>query len=476
MTPICLTALVQNLEDPVSGEVMTQAVTMVPCGHTMNEVTVIQRLAQSRLCPLDRQPIEKYIPNYTVRHMAETHNQHPAEEPPPNEAISYFQKGKYLADIGTIEPAIDALLQALRICPTYKKAQDCLEFCLNTKQKEVPQPPTSQSKDQIVEAYLRLFEHPLIQKHTTLPTLIEQQVEQLMAEGPLTTTQEDIFNWSQKLILDQKISLLALKKLEQLSGMASSGNASISTGLSTSRTTLLATASSQPIPKTTLPSNVFGAAKWAYYFGDVGVEPPLPPDINAILSAPCPFFPGKTVQETQLLTLIPKTVNGTPLTLNTLGKLVEKPKQGHAAQYSFFDESIKDKFGNIPLKASYWVLLTKDVIPGSRGHLYDKRLDKPQVSAHYEMPHLLEAATSIFMHYVQTGTRLYSDDPWIYLVCQENIDESFGRPGIDRTCVVGGFSMESYDQPSPRGGLLVRFAEGRPDRAKFHGLGASRKL
>ena len=74
------TALVETLEDVVSGELMTCAVTLVPCGHTFNEDIVIQFLARNKLCPLDRQVIDRYVPNYTVRSMAEANNKHPAEE------------------------------------------------------------------------------------------------------------------------------------------------------------------------------------------------------------------------------------------------------------------------------------------------------------------------------------------------------------------------------------------------------------
>ncbi len=48
--------------------------------------------------------------------------------------------------------------------------------------------------------------------------------------------------------------------------------------------------------KAPFPAIAFGKAEWAKYFGDVGVEPPLPADINAILSAPCPFWSGKKVK------------------------------------------------------------------------------------------------------------------------------------------------------------------------------------
>ena len=47
----------------------------------------------------------------------------------------------------------------------------------------------------------------------------------------------------------------------------------------------------------------FGKAKWKKYFGDVGVEPPLPIEIERILKAPCIFWPDKKVKDTHLLVL-----------------------------------------------------------------------------------------------------------------------------------------------------------------------------
>ncbi len=91
-----------------------------------------------------------------------------------------------------------------------------------------------------------------------------------------------------------------------------------------------------------VPSMAFGKALWAQYFGDIGVEPPLPPHINAILQSPCPYWSGKKVEETHLLVLIPQTVNGKPLTLRSLGELVKSPKQGTSSQYRhFWDKALK---------------------------------------------------------------------------------------------------------------------------------------
>ena len=75
------------------------------------------------------------------------------------------------------------------------------------------------------------------------------------------------------------------------------------------------------------PPWVFGAAEWNKYFGDVGVEPPLPDDIVQRLSE---------LSANNVLVLIPATVNGQPLTLTTVGELVQKPLQGHSDQVPSF--------------------------------------------------------------------------------------------------------------------------------------------
>ena len=70
-SPISLIERVtENIIDPVSFEFMTEAVTLFPCGHVLNEDTTIRCIAQNKLCPLDRRPIEKHTPNFTVRDLA----------------------------------------------------------------------------------------------------------------------------------------------------------------------------------------------------------------------------------------------------------------------------------------------------------------------------------------------------------------------------------------------------------------------
>ena len=96
----------------------------------------------------------------------------------------------------------------------------------------------------------------------------------------------------------------------------------------------------------TASSIAFGANKWKEYLGDVGVEPPLPSNIDEILNRPCPFWDDKIVGETHLLVLIPKAVGGKPFTLNLLDKLVQKPKKGKVTKFAHYWDKIKKELGD----------------------------------------------------------------------------------------------------------------------------------
>lgn len=133
------------------------------------------------------------------------------------------------------------------------------------------------------------------------------------------------------------------------------------------------------------PPTAFGKEKYAFYFGDVfgfgddGKEPPLPSDIYEILKGPCPFwkavespFPfwegieGQRVEMSHMLVLIPATVNGKPLTLNSLREAFKNPKNNSPSiNYRTYNQAIEKEFGEIPVGSSYWALITQEIIPSS---------------------------------------------------------------------------------------------------------------
>jgi hypothetical protein len=123
-------------------------------------------------------------------------------------------------------------------------------------------------------------------------------------------------------------------------------------------------------------------------------------------------------------------VNGKPFTLDSLGELVKQPKQGPAAQYGYYWENIQKQYGGASISASYWALVTRNVIPGSRGKSYEVQEQlivdhSRKTGMPYKVPTLLEAAAAIFVAHVQTGTWLYGENLVTFTRCQERVS-TFG--------------------------------------------------
>lgn len=204
----------------------------------------------------------------------------------------------------------------------------------------------------------------------------------------------------------------------------------------------------------------FGKGAWEKYFGNIGEEPPLPDNIEEILRSPCPIWSGKKVGETHLLTLIPAKVNGELLTLASVGELVKKPKQGDPTRYQYFYSGGNE---NSHVERNTWILMTYDVLPGSRSQPYEKQVAMVEelakkAKAPYELPHLIEASVALFMHYVRSGECLYRGIPWTYTLCQDK-NKGNGRP-----MAIGRFAN------------LGIFVNGNLYASNRTGVGAMRKL
>jgi hypothetical protein len=176
-----------------------------------------------------------------------------------------------------------------------------------------------------------------------------------------------------------------------------------------------------------LALKTLGEIEWKHYFGEVEPAPDLPTGVDDILDSACPFWPDRKVRDTHLLVLIPATVDGKPFTLNLLGELIQRPKNGgHETKYRYYNLAVRAQFGAASLAASYWLLMTRDVLPGSRSKTYVAQ--KALVADHarrtglpYELPIALEAATVILTRHVRDGKRLYGDNPWTFTRCQERV-------------------------------------------------------
>ncbi len=205
-----------------------------------------------------------------------------------------------------------------------------------------------------------------------------------------------------------------------------------------------------PIPA---DATIFGQEQWETHFGPIGEAPPLPVNIVEILNSPCPFNPGKMVKDTHMLVLIPKTVSGNPLNMIHLKKLVENPKGGHKTTYESVYQPILTEHGTKPAEGSYWVLMTKDVIPESRAKSYAQQQALVGAKPGYEVPDLLSAIVGMLTHYVHTGTCLFSREPWTYTRCKEQVG---GLQTVVGGLSPGGLSIHRLPQ------LRLRYDSGLP--------------
>jgi hypothetical protein len=101
-----------------------------------------------------------------------------------------------------------------------------------------------------------------------------------------------------------------------------------------------------------------------------------------------------------VLLLIPKTVDRTPLSLSFLEKQVNASHKKFGGLLSI-QRSILDQLGNSAIENSHWILMTKDVLPGSRNKNYAAQKQLVE-NAGYEVPTCLDATTAILLEYVRS--------------------------------------------------------------------------
>lgn len=177
----------------------------------------------------------------------------------------------------------------------------------------------------------------------------------------------------------------------------------------------------------------FGTDRWNTYFGKiVGDIPPLPEDIYQICNS-IDHSNGKKIKETHVLVLVPTAVEvkgkHVDITLKNLGELVKAPdNNGSSTQYADHISKIED-LRDIPNAKSHWVLMKKELLPNSdKTKDFEELVDlveeySKQANAEYSIPNAIDVVACCFLHYVNTGNRLFDAGqhyyPTIYTRCQE---------------------------------------------------------
>lgn len=138
-----------------------------------------------------------------------------------------------------------------------------------------------------------------------------------------------------------------------------------------------------------------------------------------------------------MLVRLPKTLNG-ELTLKNLGELAKKYFSATDKGYRAISPDIIQEHGDKSIDKSQWVLMTTDVLPGSKNKGYSKQKEIVADLAEksligYEVPETLQSAACIFSQYFGSNICLFSDNPYTYTRCKENVQHHY-------QLVVGGFN------------------------------------
>lgn len=173
------------------------------------------------------------------------------------------------------------------------------------------------------------------------------------------------------------------------------------------------------------PEGCFGKIQWLQYGGDPGIEPKIP--LKMILN-----FDARK----QMLTFIPESINGKPLTLSSIDRFVSNIKKVKTSyrdplnEFNINDQSVEE------FKA-HWVILSKKVLSGTKNMDEDeqRQLVKDQG---FEFPSLIDTVVSVLMHNLKTGEFVYPANlehtKWTYTRVQEK-----DMKGTE--IIVGGFSI-----------------------------------
>jgi F-box-like len=199
----------------------------------------------------------------------------------------------------------------------------------------------------------------------------------------------------------------------------------------------------------------FGNDKWAQCFGtDVVKDEDNREEFSSLPSddfiADCKkfksIFPERNAKDSLMLVRLPKTLNG-GLTLKSLGELAKKYFSDSDSGYRFIWAAIVQELGDKSIDKSHWVLMTKDVLPGSRAKSYGEQqkivadlAEKSLIS--YEVPDTLESAVCILSQYFGSNIRLFSDNPRTYTRCKNKVQ---GYQTIVGGFAPAGLDIRSYD-------------------------------
>lgn len=144
---------------------------------------------------------------------------------------------------------------------------------------------------------------------------------------------------------------------------------------------------------------LFDTHKWRCYLGHFNYVSFVTKGMISLMKAPCPIWPGKRVCETHTITFLPPTVNGVPFKfMKLLGIAKKTMAKGRGMTIGFPNTKTMDRvleeYGCLTPIKPVWVLVTKEVVPGTEHRTLEEQKKIIQCYPKYHIPTMLEVATS----------------------------------------------------------------------------------
>jgi hypothetical protein len=187
-----------------------------------------------------------------------------------------------------------------------------------------------------------------------------------------------------------------------------------------------------------IPRGTFGKEVWEKTFPvTIGEVPPLPSNIEEILEFDDPCEPGKKLKDTCLLFLRPKKVilhevdadKEIMLGFDSVEKLASMATNPDRRTKYKTSENLRSQLNQMPVAEAGWVLMRKEVIPGTGGKNFESQ--KGLLKGGFEVPKLMDAVLLNILYFASEGKCLFGKKPWSYTRCQE----MYGNHQV----IVGGF-------------------------------------
>lgn len=156
----------------------------------------------------------------------------------------------------------------------------------------------------------------------------------------------------------------------------------------------------------------------------------LPDNMYDIIKSASPSLPHKSIKDTHILVWIPEIVNKEDFNIVSFGSLLTKIQKdlplykGNVCKYNLPLEVLLNL--NHTVKSG-WYLMNQDILPNSLDEdcvMHQVMLMSLNYSdqLNWEMPKIAEATTCIFIEYLRSGKKLFSDMRLISTRCQETVN------------------------------------------------------